>query len=85
MRQANIPIILKDGDAVNYDLKFVHGLLTVEAPPSPLLNSQPVNPFVPGSTATFTADATTTIAVPVTYQWQYSSDSSSWNNIAGAN
>ncbi len=79
------PIILKDGDAVNYDLKFVHGLLTVEGA-TITITQQPTGQSVcTGSTATFTADATTTIAVPVTYQWQYSSDSSSWNNVAGAN
>lgn len=79
------PIILKDGDAVNYDLKLVHGLLTIGGATITVLQQPAGQSVCAGSTATFTADASTTISVPVTYQWQYSSDSSSWNNIAGAN
>ncbi|AXY76360.1 T9SS C-terminal target domain-containing protein [Paraflavitalea soli] len=78
------PIILKDGDATNYDFKFVHGTLTIEGATITVLQQPAGQTVCAGSPATFTADASTTISVPVTYQWQQSADSSSWNNIAGA-
>jgi|GEM_PF-1503485 len=78
------PIILKDGDAVNYDLKLVHGLLTIGGATITILQQPAGQTVCAGSTATFTANASTTIQVPVTYQWQQSTDSSSWNNISGA-
>lgn len=79
------PIILKDGDAANYDLKLVHGLLTIEGA-TITINQQPTGQSIcAGSIASFTTDATTTVSIPVTYQWQQSADSSNWNNINGAN
>jgi hypothetical protein len=79
------PIILKNGDAVNYDLKFVHGLLTVEGALI-TVNQQPTDQSIcAGSIATFTTAATTASQINITYQWQQSTDNNTWNNINGAN
>lgn len=79
------PILLKDGDAENYELKLVNGTLTVTGTVI-TIQQQPTDQVVcAGSTATFTIQATGAYSTPVTYQWQQSTDSSTWNDINGAN
>ncbi|WP_315818509.1 MBG domain-containing protein [Paraflavitalea speifideaquila] len=81
----NYPIILKNGDAINYDLKFVHGLLTVEGALI-TVNQQPTDQSIcAGSSASFTTTATTAAQITISYQWQQSTDNNTWNNINGAN
>lgn len=77
------PIVLKDGEADNYDLKLVHGTLMIDGAII-TIHQQPTGQSVcSGKTVTFTTNATGT--APIIYQWQQSTDSSTWSNIAGAN
>lgn len=78
------PIILQGGDAANYELKLVHGLLTIEGATIQIQHQPEEQTVCAGSTTQFVTEANTTIQIPVEYQWQQSTDSSTWTNIAGA-
>lgn len=78
------PILLSGGDAENYDIKLTNGTLTI-AGAIITIHQQPAGQSVcSGSTATLTTNATASMSAPLAYQWQQSTDSTTWNNIAGA-
>lgn len=78
------PIILQGGDAENYDLNLVHGLLTIEGATIHIGQQPEAQTVCSGTSTSFTTAANTLIEIPVGYQWQQSTDSTNWNNIAGA-
>ncbi|MDF2190677.1 MBG domain-containing protein [Paraflavitalea sp. CAU 1676] len=78
------PIILVGGEAVNYDLKLVHGTLTIEGAAINITKQPGSQSVCAGSVAIFDAKATTSISVAVLYQWQQSTDNKFWSNVAGA-
>lgn len=78
------PIILTHGDADNYEFKLINGILTVEGAIITIQQQPAAQSICAGSTATFTTNATTSMAAQLSYQWQQSSDSSDWNDISGA-
>lgn len=79
------PITLQHGDADNYSFKLINGTLTVEGAIITIQQQPAAQSICSGSTATFTTSAIASMEAPITYQWQQSSDSSNWNNIAGSN
>ncbi|WP_276479839.1 MBG domain-containing protein [Paraflavitalea pollutisoli] len=78
------PIILQGGDAANYEMKLVHGLLTIEGATIHIQHQPEEQTVCAGTATSFVTEANTTIQIPVGYQWQQSSDSSNWTNISGA-
>lgn len=79
------PIILTHGDADNYEIKLVNGLLTVDGAIITIQQQPTGQTACAGATATFTTGATTVMSASIAYQWQQSADSNTWDNIAGAN
>jgi len=81
----NYSIDLTGGSAANYNLIFTNGTFTVTGAVVNI-NRQPVDQDIcQGQSVTFEAGASpASLLVTPNYQWQQSTDGTSWNNISSA-